>query len=58
MSLFASQGAETVAPMGWVLGLMTALFLLFFIGWAVWAWLPRNQARFEQAARLPLEDDP
>mgnify|MGYP002630128710 CR=1 FL=1 len=56
MSLFVSQGAETVAPLGWVLGVMTALFGLFFIGWTVWAWLPSNRQAFEEAAKLPLEE--
>lgn len=56
MSLFVSQGAESVVPMGWVLGGMTFFFLATFIGWAVWAWLPANHKAFDEAARMPLED--
>ena len=56
MSLFVSQGAESVVPMGWVLGGMTFFFLANFIGWAVWAWLPANRKAFDAAARMPLED--
>ena len=42
---------------GWVAGVMTALFLMFFVGWAVWAWWPANQGRMSAMSRLPLEDD-
>jgi cytochrome c oxidase cbb3-type subunit IV len=37
-------------------GLITALSLLCFVGIAVWAFLPGNKSRFEQDARIPLED--
>ena len=35
----------------------TALLLIIFIGIVIWAWSGRQRERFEQAARLPLEDD-
>lgn len=38
-------------------GLMTALLLVLFVGLWVWAWLPARKKHFEEAARLPLEDD-
>ena len=28
-----------------------------FIGIVIWAWSGRNRARFEEAARLPFEQD-
>ncbi|MFZ4757242.1 MAG: cbb3-type cytochrome oxidase subunit 3 [Burkholderiaceae bacterium] len=37
-------------------GVITALSLACFIGIVVWAYSPRNKARFEEDARLPLED--
>ncbi len=38
-------------------GIVTSLLLLVFVaGWA-WAWSPRRRHDFEEAARLPLEDD-
>ena len=38
-------------------GIVTSLLLLVFVaGWA-WAWSPRRRRDFEEAARLPLEDD-
>jgi len=44
----------------WVMGVLTVIFLVFFLGWVWWAFARRNQAAFEEAARLPLttaEDD-
>ena len=38
-------------------GLITLFALLSFLGIAVWAWSRRNRARFEAAARLPLDDE-
>jgi cytochrome c oxidase cbb3-type subunit 4 len=38
-------------------GLFTALLILVFIGIGVWAWSARRKESFEQAARLPLEED-
>jgi len=40
----------------WVRGLITAISLACFVGIALWAWAPRNKARFERDARLPLDD--
>ena len=36
---------------------VTTLLLVAFVGIAVWAWSKRNQSRFDEAARLPLNDD-
>jgi cbb3-type cytochrome oxidase subunit 3 len=38
----------------WVMGLMTTLFLVCFIGWAWWAYAEHNREEFEDAAMLPL----
>lgn len=48
--------ASQTADGAWVLGLMTAVFLLFFLGWAAWAWAPSNSEKMKRAARMPLED--
>jgi cytochrome c oxidase cbb3-type subunit 4 len=38
-------------------GIVTATLLVVFLaGWA-WAWSPRRRQDFDEAARLPLEDD-
>ena len=35
----------------------TLLLFLMFIGIVLWAWSSRRKARFDDAARLPMEDD-
>lgn len=37
--------------------LVTVAGLVCFIGIVLWAWSSRNTADFEQAARLPFEQD-
>ena len=37
--------------------LVTVALLVCFIGIVLWAWSKRNAADFEQAARLPFEQD-
>lgn len=44
--------------MGTLSGIGTAVLLLAFIALVVWAWNPRQKRRWEESARLPLEDDP
>ena len=39
-----------------VRGVVTAVSLACFVGIVVWAYAPRNRARFDEAARLPLDD--
>jgi cytochrome c oxidase cbb3-type subunit 4 len=36
---------------------ITVVSFVVFIGIFVWAWSGRRAAAFEEAARLPLEDD-
>ena len=38
-------------------GLVTLLAFVSFIGIAIWAWSRQNRERFEEASRLPLEDE-
>jgi len=44
--------------MGTLSGIGTAVLLIAFIGLVIWAWSPRQKRRWEESARLPLEDDP
>jgi cytochrome c oxidase cbb3-type subunit IV len=37
--------------------LVTVTALVVFIGIVIWAWSGRNQAAFDEAARLPLQPD-
>ena len=36
---------------------LTVLAFASFIGIVIWAWSGRRKAAFDEAARLPLEDD-
>jgi cytochrome c oxidase cbb3-type subunit 4 len=48
--------AATTTDLGWLMGVMTVLFLLFFAGWVWWAFAPRNRARHEAASMIPFDD--
>ena len=37
--------------------IVTVVAFVVFIGIVVWAWSGRNRSRFEEAARLPFEQD-
>nr|WP_291024512.1 cbb3-type cytochrome c oxidase subunit 3 [Hydrogenophaga sp.] len=36
---------------------VTVISLLVFLGTVAWAWSRRNRERFDEAARLPFQDD-
>ena len=36
---------------------VTVVSFLVFIGIVIWAWSARRKSQFDEAARLPLEDD-
>ena len=38
------------------MGVMTAVFLVFFIGWALWAYDPKRKAQMDQAAMMPFNE--
>ena len=42
---------------GTLSGIITAIFVLVFIGIVWWAFSTRNKQRFEEDARLPFADD-
>ena len=44
--------------LGTLRGLATLFALIAFIAVCAWAWSRRRRERFEDAARLPLEEDP
>lgn len=37
--------------------IVTVVAFIVFIGIVVWAWSHRNKERFDEAARLPFEQD-
>lgn len=50
-----TESVASTAQLGWMLGLLTAGFLVFFLGWTWWAFRPANKRYLEEAGRLPLE---
>jgi len=36
---------------------MTVVMLVVFVGIVLWAWSGKRRAAFDEAARVPLEDD-
>ena len=42
---------------GHVVGVITVLLLVAFIGIWIWAWLPRHKKVFDRMARVPLDHD-
>jgi len=42
---------------GTLSGIFTAILLVLFVGMWVWAFSARRKAKFEEAARMPLEED-
>jgi cbb3-type cytochrome oxidase subunit 3 len=53
----AFKAAAETARLGWVMGVMTAVFLLCFVGWTWWAFSRRNRALMEEAGRMPFSDE-
>ena len=43
--------------MSTILSLWTVVVLIVFVGIVIWAWKGSNKARFDAAARIPLDDD-
>lgn len=39
-------------------GIFTAVMFLLFIGICAWAWSSKRKQDFDEAAQLPLQDDP
>ena len=42
---------------GTISGIVTAVFIVVFIGIFWWAFSKRNKQHFEDAGRIPLDDD-
>ena len=55
MNPLLTEAAEGIR-LGWIPGIMTALFLGSFVFWTWWAWSGRNKARMEADSRLPFND--
>lgn len=55
MNPVLNLAAESV-NLGWLLGVMTAFFLVSFLGWVWWAYTPRHKEMMEEAAMLPFAE--
>ena len=44
------------ATWGHLIGVLTVLIMLSFIGIWIWAWLPHHRRDFDRLARLPMGD--
>jgi cytochrome c oxidase cbb3-type subunit 4 len=42
---------------GFIHSIWTVLMLLLFIGIVIWAWSGKRKPGFEEAARIPLDDE-
>ena len=40
-----------------ILSIWTVIVAILFTGIVIWAWSAKNKERFEEAARIPLEDE-
>lgn len=50
------DAARSAVTDGQLMGVMTIFFFLFFVGYAIWLWLPRNRSHMDRMAQVPLED--
>ncbi len=55
MSPIVHQVSQTT-DLGWVMGVMTLVFLGSFMAWSWYAWNPKNKAIHEASSLLPLDD--
>ena len=40
-----------------LVGIITSILLLLFLGGWLWVWRPSHRSAFDAAARIPLDDD-
>jgi cbb3-type cytochrome oxidase subunit 3 len=50
------QAAAATARLGWLMGILTGLFLVCFAGWTWWAYSSGNKALMEEVGRMPLNE--
>jgi cbb3-type cytochrome oxidase subunit 3 len=55
MNPLFNEAAQTVSGM-WIMGVMTLAFLVFFVGWAVWAYHPARKDDMDRASMMPFDD--
>lgn len=50
------RAAQESVQLGWLLGLMTVVFLVVFLAWVWWACHPANAELMEEASMMPFTD--
>lgn len=55
MNPLIKEAAQSV-QLGWLLGAMTILFLVAFLGWAWWAYAPSRRELMEEYGRIPFDE--
>jgi len=50
------HAAAQSAQFGWIMGVMTAVFIGVFLAWTWYAWNPRNRQLMQDMAAMPLSD--
>jgi cbb3-type cytochrome oxidase subunit 3 len=55
MNTLLKEAAGSVQG-GWILGLVTVLFILSFLWWLWYAYAPGHKQMMEEAARMPFDD--
>jgi cbb3-type cytochrome oxidase subunit 3 len=55
MNALLADAAESVG-MGWLLGMMTVVFLAIFLAWVWYAYRPKHRALMEELGRMPFTD--
>jgi len=55
MNTLLKDAAESVG-MGWLLGMMTVVFLVIFLAWVWYAYRPKHRALMEELGRMPFTD--
>jgi cbb3-type cytochrome oxidase subunit 3 len=50
------RAAAESAQLGWVMGVMTVVFLGVFLAWTWYAWNPDNKQLMQDMAAMPLND--
>ncbi len=55
MNPLIQEAADSIR-LGWIMALMTVLFLTSFILWIWWAYRGPNKSRWEADSRLPFND--
>lgn len=52
----AFRAAAQTVELAWIMGVMTVLFMVCFLGWTWWAFRAKNRDRMAQDAQLPFMD--